>query len=318
MNYYKHKKLIESNGIFPFVDDYLDMLLTTGKSERTHINHQSSLRDFILFCTRLEINNISDINKTTLKNYRKNVYNRRKPDGMPLAKSSMSTRLSATKKFIEWCAKEKIISENFSHDFEIPKKPRGLPTKIIMHDAVEHVLSQPDITTDFGFRDRVIMEVLYATGMRRTEASLLKYKEVDFVRKTVVITESKNGESRHLPIGERALDWIDKYMKNIRPKLLKGEDDGRLFLSHEGIQFKPGTLASRVKNYIKQSGIDTRGACHLFRHSVATQMLENGAGLRQLQVFLGHKDITSTEIYTRVSPELLFETYAKTHPMELH
>lgn len=86
--------------------------------------------------------------------------------------------------------------------------------------------------------------------------------------------------------------------------------------TYQGIQLKPGTLASRVKNYIKKSGVDTRGSCHLFRHSTATQMLENGAGIRQLQVFLGHKDITSTEIYTRVSPELLVKVYKKTHPIE--
>lgn len=317
MNRYKYKAIIQKSRLAQYLDDYLTTMLVIGRSEHTYLRHQTALREFILWCVRHDLGELTNITRDDLKHYRKYQFQYRKTDGKPLTKGSLNSKLTPLKRFFEWCTDEKYIPFDIAFDLEIPRKPKGLPTKILMHDAVEHILDQPDISTDEGFRDRAIMEVLYSTAIRRSEAAFLTLQDVDFVREEIKINNSKNGQDRVVPVGKRALAWIKRYIKQVRPKLLKGEDGDSLFLSHKGIQFLPGTLAARVKRYIDKSGIDTRGSCHLFRHSSATQMLENGADIRFLQAFLGHKDLNTTEIYTRVSPKKLREVYSQTHPVEI-
>jgi len=296
------------------MEEYLEMMLIIGRSVHTHRRHQSALRCFILWCTQQNINKLKEISKNTLRHYRKYLYNYRQPDGKHLTNGSKNSKLTPIKVFFNWCAKEHYLPFDIAHDFEIPHKPRGIPTKILMHDAIELILKQPDIKTTEGLRDRTMMEVLYSTAIRRSEVTNLMCRDIDLERRTVKVSKSKNGWDRFVPIGERALNWIEQYLEIARPNLLKDQDDGRLFLSRQGIAFKPDALAARVKSYIKLAEIDTRGSCHLFRHSVATQMLENGADIRYIQALLGHVDLNTTEIYTRVAIKKLKEVHARTHP----
>lgn len=318
MNQYKHLTLIESADLYLFVKEYLHHLLVIGRSEHTHRRYESALREFVLWCVLQKCNQLSDINRQVLKKYQQYLYDYRKTNGEPLSKGSKNSKLTPLKKFMEWCFEEKYILEELANYIDVPKKPRGIPTTILMHEAVEHILGQPDTSTKEGLRDRAIMEVLYSSAIRRSETVFLLCSDVDFIRKEVKIRDSKNGQPRVVPIYDRALAWISRYQNEARSKLLQladnNKDDDTLFLSHKGIRFKPGTLASRVKGYIKQSGVETRGSCHLFRHSTATQMLENGANVRYIQALLGHKDLNTTEIYMRVANKKLKEVHAKTHP----
>src|SRR5690606_31844275 len=129
------------------------------------------------------------------------------------------------------------------------------------------------------------------------------------------VREGKGKKDRLLPIGERACRWIDRYVSEVRPQLVvAGDDDQALFLDNKGTRFTPGQLSDKVRNYLVAAGIDKPGACHLFRHTMATLMLENGADLRFIQAMLGHADISTTTIYTQVSIRALKEVYARTHP----
>jgi integrase/recombinase XerD len=146
------------------------------------------------------------------------------------------------------------------------------------------------------------------------EVANLKLYDIDADRGTLMIRQGKGKKDRHIPIGERALAWIDKYIREARPELLAATEDGTVFLTHLGEPFQRVQLTALVRGYLTKSKIGKMGGCHLFRHTVATLMLENGADIRVIQEMLGHAKLSTTELYTRVSINLLKQVYAATHP----
>jgi integrase/recombinase XerD len=163
-------------------------------------------------------------------------------------------------------------------------------------------------------RDRAILETFYATGARRMEIANLKLYDLDADRGTVMIRQGKGKKDRHIPIGERALLWIDKYVREARPALLTRAEDATVFLTDLGEPFHRIQLTALVRKYLAKSKIGKMGGCHLWRHTVATLMLENGADVRVIQEMLGHARLSTTELYTRVSINLLKQVYSATHP----
>ena len=191
---------------------------------------------------------------------------------------------------------------------------------ILTADEVERIMSQPDTKTRLGVRDRSILETFYSTGMRRVELRNLKVSDLDFERGTVLIRNAKNKRDRVIPIGERALYWINRYLNDIRPLLVRHKlpDQNYLFIGQVANRpFRLHTLTEIVSRYIKQADIGKRGSCHLFRHAMATLMLENGADIRYIQEMLGHVTIESTQIYTRVAIKKLKEVHEQSHPGNL-
>lgn len=158
------------------------------------------------------------------------------------------------------------------------------------------------------------MEVLYSTGIRRMEVVNLKLHDVVQQLGTVFIHQGKGQKDRVVPIGERALAWVKKYQDHVRPELLIGEDDYTLFLNQYGEQMSMDALSRRVRLYMKAADIDKPGSCHLFRHSMATHILENGADIRYIQELLGHAKLDTTQIYTQVSIKKLKAIHEATHP----
>jgi len=178
----------------------------------------------------------------------------------------------------------------------------------------ESSLNQPNTNTDLGVRDRAILETLYSTGMRRMELVNLKLTDLDTERGTIMIRQGKGKKDRMIPIGERAITWIEKYVNDVRPALVASPDDGSLFMTTLSECFTPNRLTQLVRNYVQASGIGKSGACHLFRHTMATLMLEHGADIRFIQQMLGHANISTTQIYTQVSIRKLKEVHSITHP----
>ncbi len=188
------------------------------------------------------------------------------------------------------------------------------PKEILTCEEIETVLNQPDLETPFGLRDRAMMETLYSTGIRRLELVNLKIYHVDAVRGTLFIDQGKGQKDRVVPIGDRALAWIRRYQDEVRDELLIDPKEETLFITYLGKGFHPNKVTALIRNYIKQSGIGKSGACHIFRHSMATQMLENGADIRFIQELLGHACLDTTERYTHVSICKLKEIHKATHP----
>jgi integrase/recombinase XerD len=206
------------------------------------------------------------------------------------------------------------ILHNPASEIDLPRVGRTLPKNILSVQEVELVMLQPNSADPLGLRDRAILEVIYATGLRRLEIVNLKLFDLQIDRGLVVVRQGKGKKDRYVPIGERAMAWLQKYIAEARPQLAIEPDDFTVFLTAEGEPFSRDHLTWTVRLHIVAAKIGKVGACHLLRHTMATHMHENGADIRHIQVILGHEDIKTTQIYTHVALRALQQVYAATHP----
>ena len=209
------------------------------------------------------------------------------------------------------------ILNNPAGDLELPRQEKRLPRSVFTTDEVEAVLAVPNIDKPNGLRDRAILETFYSSGLRRMEIINLGLYDVDRSRGTLMVRQGKGKKDRVVPIGDRALLWIEKYLAEARPLLSDEMGDGPLFITKLGKAFHESTLTHLVTTYIKKAEMGKTGSCHSFRHSMATAMLEGGAGLRYVQAMLGHGDLSSTQIYTHVSIAQLKAVHEQTHPARM-
>ena len=210
-----------------------------------------------------------------------------------------------------------LVDHHVCGRLDMPRMDRRLPRHILTVKEAEAVLAVPDLETSTGLRDRAMLEVLYSTGMRRMELMNLQVFDVDTERGTVMIRQGKGKKDRMVPIGDRAVAWIEKYRDDVRPELATGADEGTLFLTLLGEAFAPNRLTQLVREYVQAAGTGKSGSCHLFRHTMATLMLENGADIRYIQAILGHAELSTTQVYTQVSIRQLKAIHTATHPARM-
>jgi integrase/recombinase XerD len=283
-------------------------------SSETVITRERHLRWFLIWCDERGITKPSEVDRTLLERYQRHLFYYRKANGEPLAMASQHLRLIPVGLWFKWMAKRGLIPMNPATEMELPKLGLRLPKTILTEKEVEVVLDVPDTTTTIGLRDRAILETFYSSAMRRAELIGLHRWEIDFERGVVTIRSGKGDKDRVVPIGDRALAWITAYLERSRPRLLKGTDDGTVFLTNRGKAFSLVRLTGMVETYINKSGIGKRGSCHLFRHAAATLMLDHGADIRAIQEILGHSELKSTQRYTQVSIARLKAVHTATHP----
>jgi integrase/recombinase XerD len=197
-----------------------------------------------------------------------------------------------------------------SVNIDTPKSWQSLP-KFLLNEEVDRLLDSPDLSTDVGLRDKAMLEVLYATGVRVSELVALKITDLN-LDLGFLITLGKGSKERTVPMGQSAVGWVKKYIA-ARPRLLKQKTSNLLFLSSRGQPISRQTFWKAIVAYGEKAGIG-HITPHLLRHSFATHLMENGADLRSIQIMLGHRDIKTTEIYTHVTNERLREIYKKFHP----
>ena len=198
---------------------------------------------------------------------------------------------------------------------ELPKDEVRLPS-VLSEADIERVMQQPSLSCLKGLRDRTILEVLYSTGMRRKELCELQLEDINLSQQTVMVRKGKGKKDRLLPLGERATQWVARYLTDARMGLVRDLEDQTVFLNNSGKPYRDTKLGDCVKRYLVQADIHLTGSCHLLRHAMATHMLENGADIRYLQAMLGHGNLQSTEIYTHVSIRKLQAVHTATHPSE--
>ena len=305
----------DPQGLGYLIDRFLDWLTVRGFSPVTRRGREQYLRYFAVWCGERGITKPVDVGKPVLERYQRHLFHYRKADGKPLTYRSQVNQLTPVRVFFRWLARNHHILINPAADLDMPRPEKRLPKDILTASEAEQIIAQVNLKDPCGIRDRAIMEVLYSTGMRRQELVNLKIFDLDLERGTVYISQGKGKKDRIIPIGERALAWVRKYLEEFRPKLAGVPDNGYLFLSRiDGKPFPKQRLSHMMRRAIKASGVGKQGACHIFRHTMATLMLEGGADIRYVQQMLGHVKLETTEIYTRVSMRKLKEVHSQTHP----
>ena len=296
-----------------YMHAHFEWMLMHGYSADTVRARRIALRRFIAWCAERELADPCAITAPVLERYQRHLFTYRKPDGAPLTLGSQAGALAPLKTWFKWMTREHHIPSNPASELQLPKQPKRLPRTLLAVADIDAILHEAEPATPAGLRDRAMLELLYATGLRRMELPALKRYDVDLARRLVFVREGKGRRDRVVPLGERAAAWLDKYLADARPQLLASEIDA-LFVTDYGEPISPAWLADKVKRYMAFAGIERPGATHLFRHACATHMLENGADIRYIQEMLGHAQLATTEIYTHVAIDKLQRIHAATHP----
>ena len=297
------------------------------------------MRWFIAFCAEHDVHHVHAVTRALIERYQRHLFALRvkdltrvalptstptTPDAVawrPLSVRGQHGRLWAVVRFFRWAVRADDIEHSPAAVIELPRLPKPLPKPALTVAEVERIVAMPDVSTAHGLRDRAVLEMLYATGIRRGEAVALTLDAIDRERGVVRIEQGKGRKGRIVPISARALMWLDRYLEVVWSRFSMAMSHRRLFISvddalphHQGNPLSGHAMTQILGDYIAASGITKTGACHIFRHTAATLMMENGADIRAIQDFLGHSDLKTTGIYTNVSLKYLKEQHAKTHP----
>jgi integrase/recombinase XerD len=304
----------DPEGLVHWTNEFIDYMRVRNYSQPTLVTTESALRLFNEWAHERGLRHPNEVSKPILESYQRWLFYYRRKTGKPLTFSSQRVRLQKLRGFFKWLTKSNVIDLNPAGELELPRIERRIPRAIFNEREVEKVLAQPDVTDVFGLRDRAMMEVLYSTGIRRHELANLELFDIDTERGTLTVRLGKGRKDRVVPIGERALGWIAKYLEAARPKLVAPPENTLVFLNERGDRFVLPQLTHLMRRYIDDAKVGKKGACHIFRHTMATLMLEGGADVRHIQEILGHVETSTTAIYTRVSIQHLKRIHDATHP----
>ncbi len=286
------------------IDNFLDSLwMERGLSENTLQAYRSDLYAFATWLSD-KSNTILEVQSTEILAYLAE-------QGTRSARTS-ARRLSSIRRLYEYLVREGEMAHDPAAKIESPRLGRPLP-KSLTEDEVEALIKAPDTSTVLGLRDRAMLEVLYATGLRVSELVGLRLSQVN-LRQGVVRVMGKGNKERLVPLGEEAVFWLDKYQRDARVNLFKNEANDVMFPSNRGKLMTRQTFWHAIKRHSLIAGIHKNMSPHVLRHAFATHLLNHGADLRVVQMLLGHSDISTTQIYTHVARERLKELHAEHHP----
>ena len=298
------KKKAAASAMEPALADFLAYLtVERGLAVNTR---EAYRRDLEAFLTFLDGKPLTAVDKETLLQY---LTQKKQRDSSSPA--TMSRLLSSLRSFLHFLSAEGLITENPSLVLESPSLPHKLPP-ILSPDEARRLVEQPDSHSPAGIRDRAMLELLYGSGVRISEAVSADLSDFDF-ETGVFRCFGKGSKERLLPLGAQEKHWLTRYRDEVRPLWREGAGDA-FFLTPGGGRITRQAVWQQVKRYAKLAGIAKRLSPHLLRHSFATHMLENGADLRMVQELLGHADISTTQIYTHVNINRLRELYDRAHP----
>lgn len=311
---------LAGNRLTRYMEEHFEWMLVTGYSADTVRARRQAIRKFIAWCDERGLSDPRELTRPMLERYQKYLFYYRKPEGKdsgaPLTISMQYQYLAPLKTWFKWLARQHHILANPAADLDLPKQPKCLPRSVPSVTEVEAILREAEPGTAQGLRDRALLEVLYATGLRRMELPGTTIYDADLTRGLLWVRHGKGRRERVVPLGERAIAWLDKYLTQARPELLAADTEA-LFLTDYGEPVTPDYLAAKVKRYMRFAGINKPGSTHLLRHACATHMLEGGADIRFIQEMLGHANLQTTEIYTHVSIDKLIAVHGATHPSRL-
>jgi integrase/recombinase XerD len=295
---------------------YLNQLLAEGRSRHTVQGAKSSLKELLGFLAAIDVAEVSQLDHDTLMHYREEIAWRLTPKGTPLTVRSQLELIGHLNVFCRFLVAQGWLLADPSAKIPRPRKPQRLPRAIMDRTEVERILAAPDVTTPRGYRDRVMLEMLYSTAIRREELAKLRLDDIDLDGGYVFVREGKGKKDRVVPLGKSVCALVQSYLIAIRPEWMGADRDKHLFLNRWGKGMDPNAVWHVVHKYVRAAGIDKPVSTHSFRHACATHMLRNGAPIRQLQEMLGHASLETTQLYTRVTINDLRAMHRKFHPRE--
>ncbi len=297
------------------LDEYLEDMRIHNRTPDAVESRRNELLPFLRWAEERGLFYPVQITATILESYQRWLWRYRKKNGKPLGISTQRQRLGGIKNIFAWLCRKHVIEANPASEIELPRSEKRLPIEALSRPDVETVLGMPDVSDPLGIRDRAILELFYSTGIRRSELTHIGIGELNREKRLLTV-HGKGNKDRVVPVGGRALQWVEKYLEDVRPLLIISSGVQALFLSGYGEAFNPDVLGRKIVQYIKKADIGRRGGAHLLRHTCATHMLEGGADIRYIQQLLGHEKLETTAIYTEVSIVQLQAVHARCHPAE--
>jgi integrase/recombinase XerD len=289
------------------LDQFLHYLIVEkGLSKNTIEAYSHGLNRFLNYLRGKGTEEVREISKLDIREFL--LFLKRKG----LSSKTLARNLVSIRVFLRFLTEESILSANPAEEIESPKTAKTLP-EILSLEEVETLLEQPDPQIPQGMRDRAMLEMLYATGMRVSELTRLQVNHVH-LDAGYVLVYGKGSKERIVPIGNEAIKWARRYMGETRERLLKKRESPFLFVNRSGKPMSRQYFWKSIKAYGRRAGIRKRITPHLLRHSFASHLLERGADLRSVQLMLGHADISTTQIYTHVTGERLKKIHQRYHP----
>lgn len=309
------------------IAEFLDYQKGIGRAESTLESHTINLGYWTGYLDEQKITSLASITPQVTADYQAWLYQAKTRFGRSFTVCSQIGILNSLKVFFKYLLKSGKILTNPAESVRLPKEPRKLPGTILTPKEMKKLLSQPDTSTVLGFRDRTMYEVLYSTGLRVGELTGMRVQDLPpslcelrragpaTSENSVFIPKSKHYKQRYVPLGETACRYLAEYLDRIRP-LLEKDDHQTVFLGRCGGRLDLSGVGLKLHIYARRAGIKKRVTAHVFRHTLATDMLRHGADLRQIQELLGHKNLRTTQIYTHVFKGELRRIQSHCHPRE--
>ena len=292
--------------------DYLGELEALHYSEATLETRADDLRGFIGWARERGLSGPQEATRAVLEAFQRWQAKRRRENGRALGWSTQRQRLCALRHWFRWQARKRLLEHNPASELELPRKEHPLPPTPLSAEELGRLFALPDAGDLLGLRDRAMLEVFYATAIRRAELCALRLEDVNAARLTLTVRRGKGRKDRVVPLGARAHAWIGRYLDESRPRLAVESGRAELFLTASGQAFAPKVLGCLLARLLKRIG--RTGSCHLLRHTCAAHLLENGADIRHIQQLLGHESLETTALYTNVTINQLLEVHARCHP----
>ncbi len=306
------------NDLEIYMEKYLEHLAVLNLAPVTIRKHRYMLGLFRAYLGEMGILEVAKVTPESLRDYQSSLVERENLRGEPIEVCSRNGILKPVKCFFRFLCEENFLLCDPARRLMYAREPKRLPRTILTKEEMKKLLETPDTRTALGYRDRTILELMYSTGLRKSEVNHLHVSDVDTSDGFARVNQGKGHKDRVVPLGKIACRWVENYIKSVRPMFLgvRGQNHPYLFVTSRGYPFSLSAVWGVVTRHAKAAGLEKRITPHALRHTCATLMMKNKANVRHIQVLLGHSSLESTQVYAQVTVVDLKEAHKKYHPRE--
>jgi len=298
------------------IERYRQQLEILNFSPRTVTGRLVHLRRFAGFLQQQNISEVTAITSGTLADHQRDLFYLPTSRGTARSVSYQNQAMHALRSFFRFLKTEGYVAQDVAESLPLARVPHVLPRQVLTPEEARKIIETPDTSCLLGYRDRTILETLYATGIRKSELMNLTVNDVNLEEGVLRINGGKFNKDRVVPLTRLACSFLETYLKAIRSALLQGRVSDRVFISQRAAPLSKNALGELVEKYARIAGVNKHVTCHIWRHSCATHLVKNKASLRHVQELLGHGDLSTTERYLHLTITDLKEAHRQFHPRE--